>query len=91
MVQIAYHGTPNIEAILREGLRGDKADGSCAHIWLARDAWHAAVFGDVVEVDMEGLGHWPEPTEDDPNNWQACYHGGDIGRERLHRVEVSRG
>ncbi len=79
--KVAYHGTPRPEAVLREGLRGDKADGDCSHIWLARDAEEAAHYGTVIEVTL--LDPWPEPTADDPDNWQTCAHGGDIGPERL--------
>lgn len=85
MITSAYHGSPAIEAILREGLIAAKSvDGegahSCPHIWLAKRPEDAAPFGAVVAVDVRGFGPWPDDGDDD---WQACYHGGDIGPERI--------
>lgn len=68
------------------------ADG-CAHVWLAKRAKDAAPFGDVVEVDVAGLDWLPAWTDEpydpeDPESWQACWHGGDIGPERLRAADV---
>ena len=83
MVKKTYHGTPVIGRVLREGLRASKAidgegGGSCPHIWLARKPEDAAPFGDVVEIDMAGI-----PGDFEDGAWQGCYHGGDLGPERL--------
>ena len=82
--KLAYHGTPHIEKVLREGLLaryavdGGGNTGTCSHIWLARTPEDAAASGDVIEVDMAGIsGDFEEEA------WQGCYHGGDLGPERL--------
>ena len=90
----AFHGTPHIEQVLQEGLRADMAvgvrnqsssgDGGCPHVWLAKRREDAAQYGDVVEIDVTGFGPWP--TNGDDGDWQACYHGGDIGPDRLQRA-----
>ena len=86
MSEIAYHGTPHIETVLHEGLRGDKAScfPACSPgcIWLARNPEDAAAFGQVVEVDTS---HIPGGFEEDA--WQGHYNGGDIGPDRLKRAE----
>ena len=84
MAKLAYHGTPHIEKVLREGLLarcavdGSGRTGECPHIWLARHPEDAAASGDVVEVDMTGI-----PGDFEEGAWQGCYHGGDLGPERL--------
>ncbi len=77
----AYHGSPAIDAILREGLIAAKSCESCPHVWLAKQPGDAIPFGPVVAVDVRGFGPWP--VDEDGSDWQACYHGGDIGPERL--------
>ena len=87
MARVAYHGTPYIGKVLREGLLahcaidGEGKTGTCAHIWLARRPEDAVQFGDVLEVDMEGI-----PGDFEKGAWQGCYHGGDLGPERLRPV-----
>lgn len=78
LLKRAYHGTPVLERVLREGLRADQAIGECSHIWLAKNPGDAAAFGDVVEVDMTGI-----PGDFEEGSWQGCYHGGDLSSERL--------
>lgn len=77
---VAYHGTPHREAVLREGLRADKATCSCSPgcIWLARRPEDAAAFGEVIEVDVSHI-----PGDFEPGEWQGHYNGGDIGPEYL--------
>ncbi|KKM95980.1 hypothetical protein LCGC14_1182780 [marine sediment metagenome] len=94
MPKLAYHGTPHIEKVLREGLLarcavdGEGNTGTCPHVWLARTPEDAAAFGDIVEVDTSFI---PGGFEDD-EAWQGCYHGGDIPPERLQAYrERSRG
>ena len=48
-VILAYHGSPHIDVILKEGLKG-------LHIWLALSAKDAAYFGPVIEVNLD----WPQ-------------------------------
>lgn len=81
-VTIAYHGSPAIVAILVEGLIASKSSESCPHIWLAKRPEDAEPFGVVLAVDVRGFGPWPDDGDDD---WQACYHGGDIEPERISR------
>ena len=84
--KLAYHGTPCLEVVLREGLRADKSSEPwCPHIWLARKPEDAAHFGDVIVVDMEGIAGDFENGE-----WQGCYHGGDLGPERLSLLDRPR-
>jgi len=84
MAKFAYHGTPHTEKVLREGLLaryaidGEGKTGTCPHIWLARRPEDAASSGDVIEVDMTGI-----PGDFEDGAWQGCYHGGDLGPERL--------
>ena len=83
MAKLAYHGTPHIAKVLKEGLRADKSvDGSgghsCPHIWLARTPENAATSGEVIEVDMTDI-----PGDFEEGAWQGCYHGGDLGPGRL--------
>lgn len=77
-----YHGTPEADAVLQQGLLADKAEGNCPHVWLTNDPLIAARFGEVIEVDDTGFGAWPEGA------WQVCYHGGDIPPERLRKAKV---
>lgn len=87
-MKLAYHGTPHIEKVLREGLLaryaidGEGKTGTCPHVWLAREPENAAHFGGVVEIDMTGI---PGDFDDGEEGWQGCYHGGDLGPERLSR------
>lgn len=84
MRKVAYHGTPHIEKVLREGLLagcaidGEGNVGRCPHIWLARKPEDAAHFGDVLEVNMEEI-----PGDFEEGAWQGCYHGGDLEPWRL--------
>ena len=84
MVEVTYHGTPQIEKVLREGLLahyavdGEGNMGRCPHIWLAKKPEDAVHFGDVVEINMEGIaGDFEEDA------WQGCYHGGNLESWRL--------
>ena len=79
-----YHGSEHSVAILEEGLLAAKAPG-CPHIWLALRPEDAVAFGTVLEVDMTGLDFdWMDQDEPDYQPfWQGCYHGGDIGPERI--------
>lgn len=92
MNKVAYHGTPHAEKVLREGLLahhavdGEGKTGTCPHVWLARKPEDAAAFGDVLEVNMEGI-----PGDFEEGEWQGCYHGGDLGPERLTLHLVVRG
>lgn len=84
---VAYHGTPNIEAVLADGLRADKSDGMPC-VWLAlrlEDARYFGRFGGVVEIDLTQLeGSWPSGDDGSPC-WQAHY-GADIPPEALRHV-----
>lgn len=51
-----YHGTKDIDAVLREGLRVDACrPGPCRHICVSDWPEVAAAFGDVVVVELDGL------------------------------------
>lgn len=81
MSKLAYHGTPNIDKVLREGIKGIYSECSCNCIWLAKAAEQAACFGtDVIEVDMTGI-----PGDIPDGEWQGTYPGGYLGPERLRR------
>ncbi len=82
MAKTTYHGTPHIEKVLQEGLLAQCAVGSCPHIWLAREPEDAAMSGDVLEVDMEGIS-----GDFEKDAWQGCYHGGDLKPWRLSRYK----
>lgn len=81
MEKVAYHGTPHVDQVLREGLLASKSSESCPHVWLARKPEDAAYPGCVVlEVDMTGIS-----GDFEPGAWQGCYHGGDLEPWRLKR------
>lgn len=84
---IAYHGTPFFEQILKEGLIALKSSPNgvgCPHIWLAVKPEDAAVFGTVLEVNMDGLDFdFMDRDEPEYEYWQGCYHGGNLGSERI--------
>ena len=77
-VKRAYHGTLCLAKVLVEGLRAEMSSTPCDHIWLAKEPQNAASSGYVVEVDMSGI-----PGGFKRGEWQLCYHGGDLGPERL--------
>ena len=85
MGKFAYHGTPHIEKVLREGITGEKSDCVCNCIWLAKKPGDAAAFGDVVEVDMTGIsGDIPD------GEWQGTYPSGILEPWRLSRYEAGK-
>ena len=90
MAKVTYHGTPHVKKVLREGLLartavdGEGKTGTCPHIWLARKPEDAAPFGDVIEVNMEGI-----PGDFEEGAWQGCYHGGDLESWRLREYSFN--
>ena len=80
--KLAYHGTPHLEKVLREGIDGKYSSCPCNCIWLARRPEDAAASGDVIEVDMTGIsGDIPD------GEWQGTYPHGYLGPERLRVYE----
>jgi len=80
--KLAYHGTPRIEKVLREGIKGEYSSCKCNCIWLARCPEDAATSGDVLEVDMTGIkGGIPD------DEWQGTYPNGYLGPERLRKYD----
>lgn len=68
----AYHGTPDRDRVLAEGLVSAKADNAPC-VWLALNPQDAALFGDVVRVDLARLdGTWPRDGSGELS-WQAHY------------------
>ncbi len=64
---IAYHGTKNPDAVLREGLLcsktpawGNPPECVCEHVCLFDNPAAAAELGTVIAVDLEGLELPPE-------------------------------
>ncbi len=85
MGKLAYHGTPNIRKVLREGIKGQYSSCECDCIWLARRPEDAAASGDVIEVDMTGI-----PGDIPDGEWQGTYPGGYLGPWRLSRYEAGK-
>lgn len=79
-LKIAYHGTPHIERVLEEGIKGEFSDCSCKCIWLAKKPEDAAVFGEVIEVNMTGI-----PGDIPDGEWQGTFPHGYIEPQRLKR------
>src|SRR5258708_3850679 len=70
--KFAYHGTPDIQKVLSEGLRAKHADTSPC-VGMALTPADAAAFGDVVRIDLSMLdGTWPTDIIGQPV-WQAHY------------------
>ncbi len=78
--KLAYHGTPHIDKVLREGIDGKYSSCECDCIWLARLPEDAEASGVVIEVDMTGI-----PGAIPADEWQGTYPYGYLGPERLRR------
>lgn len=80
MTKVAYHGTPHIDQVLKDGIRGEFSTCPCNCIWLTKKPEDAIAFGDVVEVDMTGI-----PGDIKEGEWQGTYPHGYLEPRRLKR------